>query len=182
MFFSKEADSFLNGTGSRATKESDKAEHLIKAGSPPRLHFAEGDVVAAPEGDVVADNHRHGRRVCRAEGDAVADDDADKHRHGRRVHRAEGDVVEKESHLRGRRVHARSHHADMDTVEPHNKGHSVHKSMGRLSNISTLDAMRDAVERRNKKDKREDKREDKKRDERSEQHSRKDERERQEAR
>lgn len=106
MFFSKEADSFLNAVDR----------------SKGRSHFAEG-------GDV--DDHKRGKRVHRAEGDEAREE----HRRGRRVGRADGDDVKAEEHRRGKRVHARSHHSDVAEVEPHAKGHSVgrkHRDQGGL--------------------------------------------------
>ena len=97
MFFSKEADSFLNAVDRRHQERS---------------YFAEG-------GDV--DDHKKGKRVRRAEGDEARED----HRRGYRVGRSDGDEVKAEKHRRGKRVHARSHHSDVGEVESHAKGQRV---------------------------------------------------------
>lgn len=82
MFFSKEADKFLNAGSS-------KKSH----GHDVRAYHAEGSAVEAPE------PHKRGKAV--------------------RCHRDDGgDVSTAEAaHKRGKRVHARSRHADVSDVD-----------------------------------------------------------------
>lgn len=98
MFFSKEAEKFLNASGSRGAlqKDSGRQERAMERSNRfhekgDRAHYAEG-------GDV--EEKRSGMRV-----------------HHRRHKDEGGDVEEKKK--RGKRVHARSHHADMSEVEGH---------------------------------------------------------------
>ena len=93
MFFSKEADKFLNAGSSRKSM-----------GHDVRAHHAEGSSVEGhkrryrEDGGDVPESHKKGCSV------------------GRRYHE-EGSDVKAEAHKRGKRVHARSRHADVNTVD-----------------------------------------------------------------
>jgi len=103
MFFSKEADKFLNAGSS-------KKSH----GHEVRAYHAEGSAVEAPE------PHKRGKAVrChRDDGGDVSTPEPHKKGCGvGRRHRADGGDTAEAAHKRGKRVHARSRHADVSDVD-----------------------------------------------------------------
>lgn len=92
MFFSKEADKFLNAVNKKSTHRGVYAEGGEVEDHKNRKYRDDG-------GDV--EDHKRGMRV-------------------HRKHRDDGGDVE--SKKRGKRVHARSHHADVCDVKEHAKG------------------------------------------------------------